>query len=204
MSGKITFRKGIHSSRIGGWEAPVSLSASQLGKLARLIKREVTENEKTDIEDMLEMIRGLHSDLPVSSQDAIATLKAICGAGDPHKALAHCDEFTKSIMIDTLRKWDQANPWEFDQMRPELLRGAAGDACRKVQGRNGRPSKGYRIVFARSFAEIWLALTGRPIAPSEADGVASPDVEAAHLLLEATGDVVCLSVVAKLLRKVIA
>lgn len=135
-----------------------------------------------------------------------ATLTAITRAADDdiHRALKQCDEHTNALMTGALHQMGEAVPWEFARFRPLKLRMAAAHALKAVHGQDGRPVKGYRITFARSFAEIWQDMTGRPIKPWETNDEASPDVKAAQLLLEAIGDPLSLSPVAKLLRKVIA
>lgn len=205
MAGKITFRNGIHPSRVGGWVQPVKLTDAQLSSLCSYVGRTITDDEVLCIEDMLETVKGIRdAGDDTRAQDVIETLAAIARADDNevHRALDHCDEFTRAVMTDALRQMGEPVPWEFARFRPAKLKAAAAFA--RVQGNDGRPVKGYRIIFARAFVEIWLAMTGAPVKPWEAGGSASRDVQAAQLLLDAIGDPLSASPVAKLLRKVIA
>ncbi|HRQ59590.1 MAG TPA: hypothetical protein PLN31_19410 [Azoarcus taiwanensis] len=205
MAGKITFKKGMHPSRVGGWVQPVKLTDAQLASLGNYVGRAITDDKILYIEDMLETVKGIRdADDDTRSQDVIETLAAIARADDNevHRALAHCDEHTRAAMTDALRQMGEPVPWEFARFRPAKLKAAAAFA--RVQGNDGRRVKGYRIIFARAFVETWLAMTGAPVKPWEAGGTASRDVQAAQLLLEAIGDPLSLSPVAKLLRKVIA
>lgn len=205
MAGKITFRNGIHPSRVGGWVQPVKLTDAQLASLGSYVGRAITADEVLYIEDMLETVKGIRdADDDTRSQDVKETLAAIARADDNevHRALAHCDEHTRAVMTDALRQMGEAVPWEFARFRPAKLKAAAAFA--RVQGNDGRRVKGYRLIFACTFVEIWLGMTGAPVKPWEAGGTASRDVQAAQLLLEAIGDPLSLSPVAKLLRKVIA
>lgn len=207
MAGKITFRHGMHPSRVGGWVQPVKLTDAQLASLGNYVGRSVTADEALYIEDMLETVKGMRdAETPIGSQDVVATLTAITRAADDdiHRALAHCDEHTRALMTGALHQMGESVPWEFARFRPLKLRMAAGHALTTAQGRDGRPVKGYRIIFARAFAEVWLAMTGAPVKPWETNDSASADVRAAQMLLEAIGDPLSLSPVAKLLRKVIA
>lgn len=205
MAGKITFRNGIHPSRVGGWEEPVKLTDAQLASLGSYVGRTINADEVLYIEDMLEAVKGIRdAGDDTTAQDVKETLAAIARADDNevHRALDHCDEFTRAVMTDALRQMGEAVPWEFARFRPAKLKAAAAFA--RVQGKNGRHVKGYRIIFARAFVETWLAMTGEPVKPWEAGGSASRDVQAAQLLLEAIGDPLSASPVAKLIRKVIA
>lgn len=205
MAGKVTFKNGIHPSRVGGWVQPVKLTDAQLASLGSYVGRAITDDEARHLEDMLETVKGIRdADDDTRSQDVKETLAAIARADDDavHQALDRCDEYTRAVMTDALRKMGEAVPWEFARFRPAKLKAAAAFA--RVQGNDGRPVKGYRIIFARAFVEIWLAMTGAPVKPWEANGSASRDVQAAQLLLEAIGDPLSLSPVAKMLRKVIA
>ena len=205
MAGTITFRKGLHPSRVGGWEEPVKLTDAHLRCLGNYVGRAINADEVLYIEDMLEAVKGIRdAGDDTRAQDVIETLAAIARADDDavHRALEHCDEFTRAMMTDALRQMGEAVPWEFTRFRPAKLKAAAAFA--RVQGNDGPRVKGYRLIFARAFAEIWLAMTGAPVKPWEAGGSASRDVQAAQLLLEAIGDPLSLSPVAKLLRKVIA
>jgi len=205
MAGKITFKNGIHPSRVGGWVQPVKLTDAQLASLGNFVGRAITADEVLYLEDMLEAVKGIRdADDDTRAQDVIETLAAITRADDDavHRALEHCDEFTRAVMTDALRQMGEAVPWEFARFRPAKLKAAAAFA--RVQGNDGRRVKGYRIIFARAFVEIWLGMTGAPVKPWEANGSASRDVQAAQLLLAAIGDPLSGSPVAKLLRKVIA
>lgn len=207
MAGKITFKNGIHPSRVGGWEPPVKLTDAQLVKLGELVGRPITSDEVLCIEDALETVKGMRdAETTVSAQDVKSTLTAITRATDDaiRPALEHCDEHTRALMTGALHQMGEAVPWEFARFRPLKLRMAAGHALSTLQGQDGRPVKGYRIIFARAFAEIWLTMTGATIKPWETNDNASADVRAAQMLLEAIGDPLSLSPVAKLLRKVIA
>ena len=204
MAGKITFKKGIHPSRVGGWVQPVKLTDAQLASLGSYVGRAITDDEVLYIEDMLETVKGIRdAGDDTRSQDVIETLAAIARADDDevHRALDHCDEFTRAVMTDALRKMGEAVPWEFARFRPAKLKAAASIA--RVRGH--KPVKGYRVVFARGFAEVWLAMTGTPGKHwAIYDNSASPGVKAAQLLLEVIGEPRSASTVAKLLRKVIA
>lgn len=205
MAGRITFKNGIHPSRVGGWVQPVNLTDAQLSSLCSYVGRPITADEVLYLEDMLETVKGIRdAGDDTRAQDVIETLAAIVRADDNevHRALDHCDEFTQAVMTDALHQMGEAVPWEFARFRPAKLKAAAAFA--RVQGNDGRPVKGYRIIFARAFAEIWLAMTGAPVKPWEAGDSASRDVQAAQLLLEAIGDPLSASPVAKMLRKVIA
>lgn len=205
MAGKITFKNGIHPSRVGGWVQPVKLTGAQLARLRSYVGRAITDDEARHLEDMLETVKGIRdAGDDTRAQDVIETLAAIARADDNevHQALDRCDEYTRAVMTDALRQMGELVPWEFARFRPAKLKAAAAFA--RVQGNDGRRVKGYRIIFARAFVEIWLGMTGAPVKPWEAGGSASRDVQAAQLLLEAIGDPLSLSPVAKLLRKVIA
>lgn len=205
MAGKITFRNGIHPSRVGGWEEPVKLTDAQLSSLCSYVGRTITDDEVLCIEDMLETVKGIRdAGDDTRAQDVIETLAAIARADDNevHRALDHCDEFTRAVMTDALRQMGEPVPWEFARFRPAKLKAAAAFA--RVQGNDGRPVKGYRIIFARAFVEIWLAMTGAPGKHWASPTRTSPAVKAAQLLLEAIGDPLSASTVAKMLRKVIA
>lgn len=207
MAGKITFRHGVHPSRVGGWVQPVKLTDAQLVSLGNYLGRAISGDEVRCIEDTLETVKGMRdAETPIGSQDVTATLQAITRAADDdiHRALKHCDEHTHALMTGALHQMGEAVPWEFARFRPLKLRMAAGHALTTAKGQDGRPVKGHRIIFARAFAEIWLAMTGAPVKPWETNDEASPDVKAAQLLLEAIGEPLSLSPVAKLLRKVIA
>lgn len=204
MAGKITFRNGIHPSRVGGWVQPVKLTDAQLSSLCSYVGRTITADEVLYIEDMLETVKGIRdAGDDTRSQDVIETLAAIARADDNevHQALDHCDEYTRAVMTDALRQMGELVPWEFARFRPAKLKAAAGFA--RVRGH--KPVKGYRIIFARAFVEIWLAMTGTPGKHwAIYDNSASPGVKAAQLLLEVIGEPRSASTVAKLLRKVIA
>ena len=205
MAGKITFLNGLHPSREGELVQPVKLTSAQLVILGSYVGRPIAADEVLYIEDMLGTVKSMRDgDSAVISQDVKETLAAIARADDEdvHRALEHCDACTEMMVIDTLRQMGEAVPWDFARFRPAKLKAAAAFA--RVQGNDGRPAKGYRVVFARAFAEMWLGMTGAPVKPWATDGSASRDVQAAKLLLEAMGDPLSTSPIAKLLRKVIA
>lgn len=209
MAGKITFRSGMHPSRVGGWASAVKLTDAQLTALGGLIGRPINDDEALVIEAVLETVKGMRDAeiaSTISSQDVKATLAAISRADDLeiYRALQDCDEHTDALMTDMLRQMGESVPWEYARFRPVKLRMAAEHALRSAQGQDGRPMKGYRIIFARAFTEIWQNMTGAPVKPWESSDSASQDVQAAKLLLEAIGDPLSLSPVAKLIRKVIA
>ena len=47
MAGKITFRHGVHPSRVGGWEQPVKLTDAQLASLGNFVVPELLGGGKT-------------------------------------------------------------------------------------------------------------------------------------------------------------
>ena len=47
MAGKITFRNGIHPSRVGGWVQPVKLTDAQLASLGSYVGRPITADSST-------------------------------------------------------------------------------------------------------------------------------------------------------------
>lgn len=203
MAGKITFRNGIHPSRIGGWVQPVKLTDAQLSSLCSYVGRSIADDEVRCIEDMLEAVKGIRdAGDDTRAQDAIETLAAIARADDNevHRALDRCDGFTRAVMTDVLRQMGEPVPWAFARFRPAKLKAAAAFA--RVRGH--KPVKGYRIIFARAFVEIWFAMTGAPFKAWEVSGTAPPVVMAAQLLLEVIGEPRSASTVAKMLRKVIA
>lgn len=74
MAGKITFRHGVHPSRVGGWEQPVKLTDAQLASLGNFVGRPITPDEVLYIEDMLETVKGMRdAETPIGSRAAAAT-----------------------------------------------------------------------------------------------------------------------------------
>ena len=54
MAGKITFKKGTHPSRVGGWVQPVKLTDAQLASLGSYVGRPITADERAQHEALLE------------------------------------------------------------------------------------------------------------------------------------------------------
>lgn len=208
MSGKSTFKGGVHPSRAAAWEVPVVLSQDHINDLSEIFGRGITADEIERLQDLLEMTRGMRdTEYSVSNQDTKRTLTEIakCGDADIYRALKDCDERTRAIMTDALRQMREPDSWNFDQFSAAKLKAAALFAQASLTTSNGgAPVKGYREIFARAFAGIWLEMTSTEIKHWESGGDASADVKAAQLLLSAIGDHLSLSPVAKLLRKVIA
>lgn len=212
MSGKITFKHGLHPSRVGAFEPAIALSERALLALAAHIGRQLSPEEIERTEDVLGGVCGLRkSSDRVTAQDVRKTLEAIACAHDDaiFVAVQNCDATTHAYIVAALHKMTRRmglKAWEFDAFEPAMLRaGALAALSNMPAGREGRPSKdGHRLYFARNFVALWRDLTGTEPTTSATPSTVSPAVQCAQCLLAASGEVIDASQVAKMLRKVIA
>jgi hypothetical protein len=209
MSGKITFKNGLHSSRIGELMAPLSLAECDWHRFEKIIRRSLTSKEREDISEGLENLRHiaqvLNSD-KVSAQDVKKTLLAIGGtkgSDQAKQAVKNCDAKSRALIDGAL--YEMGERTDFEDCPPSAFRAAALLAANGFKGVNGAPAASSRLrvyAFART---IWAALGRNDMAMWEIDGEATPLVKFATALLAQIEDSPPgYSVVAKGLRRVSA
>jgi hypothetical protein len=209
MSGKITFKNGLHSSRSGGFVEPLKLGDRDWQRIEKIVDRPLTDDERAVIceglENLRHIVQALNSD-QVSAQDVKETLRAIGGTQDADQvkqAVNDCDAKSRALIDGALYAMGERT--DFESCPSGALRAAALLAKEGFKGANGRPEASSRprvYAFARS---MWVALGLNNMAVWEIDGEATPLVQFATALLAQIEDSPPgYSVVAKGLRKVSA
>jgi hypothetical protein len=186
---------------------PIVIRESDELALGKILGRNLIDSDYRLIANMLKYarcIKDIATSENASHQDVIATLKAIAKADDNtiHNEFKNCDVDTHSLIDAAL----------YCEMRieipsvhpPERIRAAAKVALYNVKnGRDGRPSLGYRELFAQEVWRIWIELGGIQDAKAwELDGDGSPLAMFTWHLLKMIEPETCpsLSNVVKLIR----
>ena len=207
MAGKITYKKGVHPSRIGSFVEGFDLSPPHRATLAGYIGQPITDSGAATIEDFVEYIRSLNDgDERVTTQDVRATLAAIGNSkAGAVKALQNCDSLTEAQIHNGLRK---IGIYDFSAPTSNQIRAAALLALADLgEGTNGRPHSFHRSEFYNGVVKLWHDVGGTDDAAWEDwEGGTTPLVLFATYLLQMIEPDTCpgYSTIAKSIRKVVA
>jgi hypothetical protein len=205
--GKITYKNGLHPSRIGSLVPDPKFYESDMIHLSEYLGKPITKADYPLIVDFVELISSLREcEGKTPNQDVLATLKSI--GANPSLAVSgyeNCDVTTEQLIIAALY---QIGVKKLDHPSVAQIRAAALLALEDLPKEiGGRPSVYYRDRFFVGIVELWKKLGGESCTVwANYDDETTPLVSFAQYILEAIEPEGTLSnsVVAKSLRKVIA
>lgn len=187
MTGKATYRNGVHPSQEGGLIPGIEFDQATIDGLSRVVGRDLTSDEVERLQDFAALCRHWReSDVFISSQDVIATLAAIAKEPDERvqQAFEDCDADTHCQIVRALYRMGEKR-FARQAFLPAKIKAAALLALSEIPRRPpGRREDGPRQHFLRGIHGIWADLTGENgKAWTDGSGKVSPVLEFSALLL---------------------
>jgi hypothetical protein len=137
----VTYRGGLHPTRVGDWVEPADDAPPELADLVATFRY---------------MRRAAPADR-VPMEDVRATLEAMTRIEDDDEAasaLAHCDAMTQAVLEMPMRR-------AFGSSVHGRLRAASRAALAGLKSGPGRPRNGYQVVLAEAVVDLWAARAPR-------------------------------------------
>jgi hypothetical protein len=176
VSGKITYRNGLHPTQMGRWLRDVKFATEDRERIRDCLGRELTSQELERLESRLTFVAGRYDeerDARVSTQDIKKTLTALTRINDDTKLIAsygQMDSSTECVVLTELHHLGERVTDINYAPFPERLRQAAQSALhlyetsgtfyRGASGSisGGAPVQAWRQDFACVIFEEWAKL----------------------------------------------
>lgn len=191
MRGKITYKAGLHPSRIGGIVDSVAIGTGEWRELEKALGA-IDDADRENISDMCAMLRDIAEEDRVSSADIRETLNALACKRDDDKllqAVNNCDADTRAQLDLHLYRLDGPDFWKTSQVSQGRLatkyRAAALLAEKSFKPPRGKRTQGWQRLAAEYAVQLcdWRGLPTTAHARNEGICDPSPIVAVLQVLL---------------------